>query len=54
MRGGGSGYYPKEGEHASAVDLTLGTQVFVHAAADICMQPRKAVRNNQPLGTVTI
>ena len=54
MRGGGSGYYPKEGEHASAVDLTLGTKVFVHAAADICMQPRSAVRANQPTGTVTI
>jgi acetylornithine deacetylase/succinyl-diaminopimelate desuccinylase-like protein len=54
MRGGGSGYYPKEGEHASAVDLTLGTKVFVHAAADICMQPREAVRANQPTGTVTI
>jgi acetylornithine deacetylase/succinyl-diaminopimelate desuccinylase-like protein len=54
MRGGGSGYYPKEGEHVSAVDLTHGARVFVRAAADICMQPRGAVRANQPLGTVTI
>ena len=29
-------------------------RVFVHAAADICMQPRSAVRANQPTGTVTI
>jgi acetylornithine deacetylase/succinyl-diaminopimelate desuccinylase-like protein len=54
MRGGGSGYYPKEGEHASVVDLTLGAKVFVHAAADACMQPRGIVRANQPSGTVTI
>jgi acetylornithine deacetylase len=54
MRGGGSGYYPKEGEHASAVDLTLGAKVFVNAAADVCMQPRGAVRPNQPSGTLTI
>ena len=54
MRGGGSGYYPKEGEHVSVVDLTLGAKVFVQAAADVCMQPRGAVRANQPSGTVTI
>ena len=53
MRGGGSGYYPKEGEHVSIGDLTLGAAVFVHAANDICMQPRAAVRANQPSGTVT-
>jgi len=53
MRGGGSGYYPKEGEHVSIGDLTSGAAVFVHAANDICMQPRAAVRANQPSGTVT-
>jgi len=53
MRGGRSGYYPKEGEHVSIGDLTLGAAAFVHAATDICMQPRAAVRASQPSGTVT-
>jgi acetylornithine deacetylase len=53
MRGGGSGYYPKEGEHVNAVDVTKGAQVFVHAAVNICQKDRAAVRANQPSGTVT-
>lgn len=52
MRGGGSGYYPKEGEHVSLVDVTRGAEVFVRAAADMCMQDRAAVRSNRPSGTV--
>lgn len=52
MRGGGSGYYPKEGEHVHAGDLTSGTAVFVRAASDMCNQPRNAIRNNQPSGTI--
>jgi hypothetical protein len=52
MRGGGSGYYPKEGEHISVIDVTKGAKVFVRAASNICMQNRAAVRANQPSGTV--
>ncbi len=53
MRGGGSGYYPKEGEHVHVGDITQGAQVFVHAACDICAQDRTAVRSKRPGGTVT-
>jgi acetylornithine deacetylase/succinyl-diaminopimelate desuccinylase-like protein len=53
MRGGGSGYYPKEGEHVHVGDITQGAEVFVHAACDICTQDRMAVRSNRPGGTVT-
>jgi acetylornithine deacetylase len=52
VRDGGSGYYPKEGEHVHIGDLTRGTEVFVHAACDICTQDRLAVRANRPSGTV--
>ncbi len=52
MRGGGSGYYPKEGEHVHVGDITQGAEVFVHAACDICAQDRMAVRSNRPGGTV--
>jgi acetylornithine deacetylase/succinyl-diaminopimelate desuccinylase-like protein len=54
MRGGGSGYYPKEGEHVSVIDLTRGAEVFIRAAHDICTKSRSEVRNNQPSGTVVI
>jgi acetylornithine deacetylase/succinyl-diaminopimelate desuccinylase-like protein len=53
IRGGGSGYYPKEGEHVHVGDLTKGAQVFVKAAFDICSKSRVSVRSNQPSGTVT-
>jgi acetylornithine deacetylase len=52
MRGGGSGYYPKEGEHVHVGDLTRGAAVFVNAAAAICSQSRNDIRGNQPSGTV--
>ena len=52
MRGGGSGYYPKEGEHINIGDLTSGAAVFVQAANDICMQERGTVRTGQTSGTV--
>jgi acetylornithine deacetylase len=52
MRGGGSGYYPKEGEHVHVGDLTRGAAVFVNAAAAICSQSRSAIRGNPPSGTV--
>jgi acetylornithine deacetylase/succinyl-diaminopimelate desuccinylase-like protein len=53
VRGGGSGYYPKEGEHVHVGDLTKGAQVFVETAFDICSKGRASVRSNQPSGTVT-
>jgi acetylornithine deacetylase len=52
MRGGGSGYYPKEGEHVHIGDLTAGAAVFVHAANDICNQERGAVRAAEAAGTL--
>jgi acetylornithine deacetylase len=52
MRGGGSGYYPKEGEHVHIGDLTAGSAVFIRAATDICNQERGAVRAAEPGGTV--
>ena len=51
-RGGGTGYYPKEGEHASVQDLTKGTQVFVHAAHDICRKGRLEIRKPDVAGTI--
>lgn len=51
-RGGGSGYYPKEGEHVHVGDLTKGAQVFVRAACHICMQDRVSVRAAHPAGTI--
>ena len=51
-RGGGTGYYPKEGEHASVQDLTKGTQVFVNAAHDICMKDRLEIRKPDVAGTI--
>jgi acetylornithine deacetylase/succinyl-diaminopimelate desuccinylase-like protein len=52
MRGGGSGYYPKEGEHVHVGDLTRGARVFVNAAHDICMKERGAVQAPNATGTV--
>jgi acetylornithine deacetylase/succinyl-diaminopimelate desuccinylase-like protein len=52
IRGGGSGYYPKEGEHVHVGDLVKGAEVFVRTAADVCTKDRSAVRMNQPSGTV--
>lgn len=51
-RGGGSGYYPKEGEHVSIADLTKGTHVFINAAHDICMKDRMEVRAPNAAGTI--
>ena len=34
-RGGGTGYYPKEGEHVNIDDLTKGTEVFIRTAIDV-------------------
>ena len=51
-RGGGSGYYPKEGEHAHVGDLVKGVHVFVHAAHDICMKDRMEVRAPNAAGTI--
>jgi acetylornithine deacetylase/succinyl-diaminopimelate desuccinylase-like protein len=53
IRGGGSGYYPKEGEHVHVSDLVKGAEVFVRTAADVCAKDRSAIRMNQPSGTVT-
>lgn len=52
MRGGGSGYYPKEGEHVHIGDLTSGAQVFVQVAQDICNQERGPVLTKQASGTI--
>jgi acetylornithine deacetylase len=51
-RQGGTGYYPKEGEHVSVVDLTKGTQVFIQTADDVCMKERKSVRAPNAQGTI--
>lgn len=40
---GGSGYYPKEGEHAHANDLYEGSQVYIHLALDVCNKDRAEV-----------
>ena len=50
--GGGTGYYPKEGEHASVHDLTKGAHVFVNAAHDICMKDRLEIRKPDVSGTI--
>jgi len=52
MRGGGSGYYPKEGEHISIDDLLSGARVFVQVANDMCNQERGVVRTKEASGTV--
>ena len=52
MRGGGSGYYPKEGEHVHVDDLVKGAQVFVRAAVDSLDLDRGAVRMDKALGTI--
>jgi acetylornithine deacetylase len=51
-RGGGAGYYPKEGEHVHVGDLTKGVHVFVTAAHDVCMKERKSVRAPNAMGTI--
>ena len=51
-RGGGNGYYPKEGEHVHIGDLTKGTEVFVRAALDVCSKERKTVRASKAMGTI--
>ena len=43
-RGGGSGYYPREGEQASVEDLVMGAQVFVRTALDLGTRSRGDVR----------
>lgn len=52
MRSGGSGYYPKEGEHVHIGYLTKGAHVFVNAAHDICMKERAHVQAPNAAGTV--
>lgn len=51
-RGGGTGYYPKEGEHVHIGDLTKGTEVFIRATLDVCTKERKSVRAPNALGTI--
>jgi acetylornithine deacetylase len=51
-RGGGTGYYPKEGEHVHIGDLTKGAQVFIRTAHDICTKQRKDVRAPNAMGTI--
>lgn len=51
-RGGGSGYYPREGEQASIKDLVKGTEVFVLTALDLGMRSRAEARAARPAGTV--
>jgi acetylornithine deacetylase len=51
-RGGGTGYYPKEGEHVHIGDLTKGARVFVQTAHDICSKERKSVRAPNAMGTI--
>jgi acetylornithine deacetylase len=43
---GGSGYYPRSGEHASIEDLFLGAKVFVQLAVDVCNQYRATFVEN--------
>lgn len=52
MRGGGSGYYPKEGEHVNVIDLLKGTEVFVRLADDICNRERSSIILPNASGTV--
>ena len=52
MRGGGSGYYPKEGEHVHVDDLLKGSRVFVKAACDALMLDRATVRAPKATGTI--
>lgn len=52
IRDGGSGYYPKEGEHVNVCDLTKGVDVFVRTAHDVCMQDRAAIRQPNATGTI--
>jgi len=52
IRGGGSGYYPKEGEHVNLIDLTKGVEVFIRSADDICNRDRASVRLPNAAGTV--
>jgi acetylornithine deacetylase/succinyl-diaminopimelate desuccinylase-like protein len=51
-RGGGSGYYPREGEQASVEDLIKGSRVFVRTAIDLGMRPRADVRAAARGGTI--
>lgn len=48
-RGGGAGYYPKEGEQAHIGDLTRGTEVFVRTAIDVCNSDRSSMRGSNTL-----
>lgn len=52
IRGGGSGYYPKEGEHVNVTDLAKGVEVFIRSAEDICNRDRASVRLPNAAGTV--
>lgn len=51
-RGGGSGYYPREGEQASVEDLIKGARVFVRTAVDLGNRPRAEVRAAARGGTI--
>lgn len=51
-RGGGSGYYPREGEQCSVKDLVAGARVFVVNALDVGNRSRAEVRAARPSGTI--
>jgi acetylornithine deacetylase len=40
MRGGGAGYYAREGEMCYLPDLLAGSRVYVELAHDVCNRPR--------------
>jgi acetylornithine deacetylase len=50
--GGGTGYYPKEGEHVHVGDLTKGARVFINVAHDICLKDRRSVQTPNAMGTI--
>jgi acetylornithine deacetylase len=52
IRGGGTGYYPKEGEQVHVGDLTKGTRVFINVALDVCLKERGSVHAPNAMGTV--
>jgi acetylornithine deacetylase/succinyl-diaminopimelate desuccinylase-like protein len=53
---GGSGHYPKEGEHSHVDDILESARVYIHLAGDVCSKDRQEVLANRPphRGTVTL
>jgi acetylornithine deacetylase/succinyl-diaminopimelate desuccinylase-like protein len=47
-RSGGSGYYPKEGEHCHVDDLVQGTKVMALMAVEMCSMTRDDFRTEAP------